>query len=241
MPDGPMIPLSEAEALEGAVWLDCRPGAGGVDLETDLSEVGDPAVGGRHPLPSLEAWCARLGQWGIGPDTPVVVFDAKGGGMYAARCWWMLRAVGHTAVWVLQGEGAPRLGTPRGPYPARAWTWPTVDADEVERRRQDPDWAVIDARGAARWRGEVEPIDPVAGRIAGAVNLPWESTVGLDADALRARFAEIAGGRRVIASCGSGVTACHTLLSMAIAGIEPAPLYVGSFSEWCRQGRPIEP
>lgn len=246
------IEISEARGLEGAVWLDCSVGGGSVggairvDLEADLSEVGDPAVGGRHPLPALEDWAARLGRWGIGPDTPVVVFDGKGGGLYAARCWWMLRAAGHERVWVAQGVPSGFSvdpAGPRDPYPTDRWIWPIADIDEVSRRLDDPDWVVIDARSAPRWRGEVEPIDPVPGRIPGTVNLPWESMVRdgrlLPAAELRERLEAVIGNRRAVAQCGSGVTACHTLLAMVEAGMEPAALYVGSYSEWCRSDRPI--
>ncbi len=264
MPEGPLLAPERIGAIPGLVLLDCRPGpraptlAGALyaDLETDLSAPGDPAVGGRHPLPALAAWRATLGRWGIGPDTPVAAFDDDGGGMYAARAWWMLAAVGHRRAWVVDGgtPAAVAAGVPVGapasppggdPYPAARWARPTVDGDEVERLRHDAAWVVVDARSPERWRGEVEPLDPVPGRIPGAVNLPWTSLVGPDGRlvppaALRQRFRAALGGReRWVAQCGSGVTACHLLLAAERAGIDGGALYVGSFSAWCRQGRPV--
>lgn len=265
-PTGPRIDPS-AVGPE-AVLLDCRagPDRGGydrshvhgahrVDLELDLSAVGDAADGGRHPLPPILSWAATLGRWGIGPDTPVAVYDGAGGGLYAARCWWMLRAIGHTRVWVVDGGHGGLVAAGRSvdadpvppvdgePYPLEHgdWRWPVVDAEAVDRARQHPDWRVVDARSAPRWRGEEEPIDPVAGRIPGSVNLPWEQTVvdGRLAADLAERLAVLdVPDDRVIAHCGSGVTACALILALDAVGRGPVPLYVGSWSEWCRQDRP---
>lgn len=253
MPDGPLIRRGELTSQLGLVLLDCRKGrperligARIADLESDLSAPGDPSRGGRHPLPALEAFCDTLGRWGIGRDTPVVAFDDTGGGLYAARAWWMLRAVGHQRVWVLDGPAPTdlRLGgvTPREPYPAACWSWPMVEIDTVRRICQDPSWKLVDARSAARWRGEVEPIDPVPGRIQGSVNLPWEITVE---DGRMRPLPEVRGlleatvGQvpidRTVVHCGSGVTACHTLLCLEATGMGQAALYVGSYSEWCRR------
>ena len=182
--------------------------------------------------------------------------------MAAARAWWMLRASGHEPLAVVEG-GWPalvRLGVPTEEgevlvtrtsetYPTPRPGWPTVDADFVERVRLDPTWRVIDARAPERYAGESEPIDPVAGHIPGARNLYWQSQ--LDADgalaeptALRARYASIledVDPARTVCYCGSGVTACHLLLAMEACGLEGARLYVGSWSEWCRQERPRAP
>lgn len=253
--------------------LDARPGESGreayasghlsgalhVDLDTDLAAIGpDPARGGRHPLPPLEVWCARLGALGITPEHHVVVYDAQGGANAAARAWWMLRAVGHRAVSVLDGgwqaareaelpvdAAAPSVAD-SGPYPAQAWTLRTLDIEGIDAARQDARCRVVDVRSARRYRGEVEPFDPIAGHIPGAINLPYERALGpggrmLDTEALRTLFAPLdeVPAERVVVHCGSGVTACHTLLAMEAAGFELPALYVGSWSEWCRTDRPL--
>jgi thiosulfate/3-mercaptopyruvate sulfurtransferase len=274
-------PLISAEALAGAGssvrLLDARPGPEGyaagrlaravhADLEADLSAATapgfDPARGGRHPLPPLPAWARRLGAWGIGPSTRVVVYDGAGGGNAAARAWWMLKAVGHAEVAVLDGglqaAQAAGLAQERGsppdlqalpPYPCDAWRRPLADLEAVARRVQDPAWKVLDVRSRERWRGEVEPFDPVKGRIPGTLNLPFaenlEPTGRFKAPAdLRALYLGLLGGTppgRLVVHCGSGVTACQTLLALEVAGLDGASLYVGSFGEWCRSGRPVYP
>jgi len=234
-------------------------GARLVDLERDLSgDASHPERGGRHPLPPVREWAERVGQWGIGPDTDVVVYDDRGGALAAARCWWMLRALGHRRVAVLDGglaaaeaAGLPisrkdDRGTvqPVGPYPADAWQLPRVDVTEVERALADPSWRVIDVRARARYRGDEEPLDPIAGHIPGAVGLPLTDHLGPDGrflspEQLRARYGDVPPERTIL-SCGSGVTACHTLLALEAAGLDGAPLYVGSFSEWSRSGRDVK-
>ena len=272
---GPFISAKEAvERVDRAVFLDARAepdadrayvmghvrGAIRAGLETDLSDPRDPRDGGRHPLPPIERWIALLGRWGIGPSTQVVIYDASGGGMAAARAWWMLRAIGHEPVRVVDGgwaalreagvpidEGEARsVDAGLGPYPSAVDRWPVAVADFVERVRTDPTWRVIDARAPERYRGETENLDPVAGHIPGACNLYWQSQLDdegmLDSVAtLRERYADLLEGvssDRVICYCGSGVTACHLLLAMEACGLDGAKLYVGSWSEWCRQGRP---
>jgi thiosulfate/3-mercaptopyruvate sulfurtransferase len=272
----PLIRAADAIPLVGkAVFLDVRTGpeakvayetahvsgAVRVDLETDLSEVGDPTAGGRHPLPSLAAWLARLGAWGVTSSTPVIVYDAAGGGMAAARAWWMLHAIGHEPVAVVDGgwqalreAGVPidlgDSGTdPSGLYPSKVERWPIVDAAFVERVRTDPSWRLIDARAPERYEGKSEPLDPIAGHIPGARNLYWQSQLDDDrmfepSSALRERYARILGDvspEHVVCYCGSGVTACHLLLAMEACGLGGAQLYVGSWSEWCRQERPRIP
>lgn len=273
---GPLISPEALRSLRGAVrLLDARPGAAAfaeghlagalhADLERDLSDAAepgfDPAQGGRHPLPSPDRFAARLGAWGVGPEAMVVAYDAAGGGNAACRLWWMLRAAGHERVAVLDGGLPAALAAglaltaeptpapaPRPPYPALAWRRPAVDLEAVARLVADPAWKVLDVRSRERWRGEAEPIDPVAGRIPGTVNLPFAENLGPDgrfkpAAALRRTYLELLGGtppERLVVHCGSGVTACHTLLALELAGLDGAALYVGSFGEWCRRGRPI--
>jgi thiosulfate/3-mercaptopyruvate sulfurtransferase len=236
-------------------------GALHADMDRDLSRAAakdhDPAQGGRHPLPALKAWLATLGQWGIGPDTPVVVYDDQRGAN-AARAWWMLRAVGHERVVVLDGglQAAQGAGldltreVPEtedlGPYPALHWQWTTVDLGVVEALAHHADWKVLDVRSAPRYRGETEPLDPVAGHIPGALNLPFTENLDEDGrfkskEALRAQYEALLGGaspEKLVVHCGSGVTACHALLALEQAGLPGAALYVGSWSEWCRSGKP---
>jgi thiosulfate/3-mercaptopyruvate sulfurtransferase len=260
------------DRLPGLRLLDARPGADDyaaghlpgalhADLNRDLSTVcdpgHDPARGGRHPLPSPERFAAQLGAWGIGPDTDVVVYDASGGGHAAARLWWMLRALGHDRAFVLDGglQAALESGMtltvettavpPLPPYPAAAWQLPMTDADEVEALRRDPTRRLLDVRAPERWRGEVEPFDPVAGHIPGSLNLAWNDNLQPDGrfkspGALRAQYEALLGGtppERLTVHCGSGVTACHSLLALDVAGLRGAALYVGSWSEWCRSSR----
>ena len=238
------------------------PGACHASLEKDLSTAWqadhDPAKGGRHPLPPVPRFAARLGAWGITPATEVVVYDATGGGNAAARAWWMLRALGHQRVAVLDGGLPAALAAgltlvtndppppPAPAYPADRWHLPTVAAAAVDALRADPSWKLLDARSAERWRGETEPFDPLAGRIPGSLNLPWPQALAADGrfhspEDLQNRFQGLLQGTppaRVAVHCGSGVTACHTLLAMEIAGLSGAALYVGSWSEWCRNDRP---
>lgn len=259
---GPLIDAKDLD-LERFVVLDARAsadayaaghvrGAFHADLESDLSTPADPSQGGRHPLPTVERWAATLGRWGIGPDTPVAIYDDRGGAIAAARAWWMLRAVGHEAVAVVDGgwpavvaAGVPTDDRPvprvDGPaYPVASWSAPTVSLDEVEGR--EPSRIVVDVRAPERYRGDTEPLDPVAGHIPGAINLPFAENLGpdgrfLDPATLRARYEAALGDAAdtAILSCGSGVTACHGLLAMEHAGLGGAALYVGSWSEWCRR------
>lgn len=255
--DGEDLVLLDARATPGPhadYFAAHLPGARFADLERDLSAPVDPANGGRHPLPSLEAWCVTLGRLGVAPGTKVVVYDAGGGILAAARAWWMIRAVGHEQVAVLDGGLAAARDAgialtdvvphdaALAPYPATRWTLPMVEADEVERRRTDPAWRVVDVRAPERFEGRSEPLDPLAGHIAGAINLPCASNLGdgrfLDASTLRTHFdAALTSPEQTIVSCGSGVTACHTLLALELAGLSGAALYVGSWSEWCRSDR----
>ena len=236
---------------------DHLPGALHADLGRCLSDPGpDPARGGRHPLPAPETWARQLGAWGITPATRVVAYDDACGGNGAARLWWMLKAFGHEPVSVLDGglqaaraEGlAPGENPPPAPpYPEDRWLLPLADLAMVDRLRSDPDWKVLDVRSGPRFRGETEPFDPVAGHIPGAVNLPWQDNLDPDgrmkpAQELRRLYLELLGDTprgRLVVHCGSGVTACQTLLALEAAGLGGAALYVGSWSEWCRNPLPV--
>lgn len=250
--------LARPDAGEAA-WREAHlPGAHYLHLDRDLSaKDGVPALcGGRHPLPTREVFAATAARLGLTPDTPVVLVDAQGG-MFAARAWWMLRWIGARDVQVLDGGlaawraagGALEPGevAPATPGPA----WPlgpepeglrlTADALAAQLGRV----ALLDARAPERYRGDVEPLDPVAGHIPGALNRPFSANLGPDGrflppEALRAAFQGLAGARPVVHQCGSGVTACHNLLAMAVAGLPGGALYAGSWSEWCRDpARPV--
>jgi len=229
------------------------PGAIHVDLDQDLSAPEGP---GRHPLPSPVELAARLGEAGIGDASFVVVYDDVGGSV-AARMWWMLDALGHPGVAVLDGgynawvaAGLP-IRTDATAWPAArlhlAGTWSgVVDRDEVRARLGRS--ILLDARGGARYRGEVEPVDPIAGHIPTARSAPTDGNLGPDgrflpAEALRARFLDLGagapGGPEVITSCGSGVSACHHSLAMRIAGLPDPLLYPGSWSDWSTAGYPV--
>jgi thiosulfate/3-mercaptopyruvate sulfurtransferase len=224
-----------------------------VDLETALS--GPPGGGGRHPMPDAEAFGQAMRAAGVSAERPVVVYDA-GDSMAAARAWWLLRYFGHSRAFVLDGGFSGWLAAGRaierdvpsiepGDFVPRPGGMPLLDAAGAARLAADAG-VLLDARAPERFRGEREPIDPVAGHIPGAVNLPSSSLVRpsgrfLDADALRARFASagVHDGVEVGAYCGSGVTAAHEVLALWLAGFEAA-LYVGSWSEWIRDpARPV--
>ena len=229
-------------------------------LDDDLAEhPADPAFGGRHPLPSLTNFTATLGRWGIKPDSHVVVYDDKSGAMGGARLWWMLRSIGHTTVQVLNGglkaatdegmelsteEYKPVAATP---YPVPLKYLNTVDIEEVKIAAKADDRMVIDVREEQRYLGYTEPLDLIAGHIPGAVNLFYSNSLSpegkyLTSQALATMYNETIGRVKpedVIVHCGSGVTACHTLLGMEHAGITGAKLYVGSWSEWSRRDLPI--
>ncbi len=242
--------------LRGALHADVN-----LQLSTASEPGFDPARGGRHPLPDLAAWSRRLGAWGIGPETFVVAYDAAGGANAASRLWWMLRAVGHERVAVLDGglpaaqaaglelTGEPPAAVPAlPPYPCDGWRRPTAGAERVRRCLSDPGWKVLDVRARTRWLGESDPFEPVAGRIPGTLNLPLTENLGPDGrfrapEELRRAYLRLLDGtppERLVVHCGSGVTACHTLLALELAGLDGASLYVGSYSEWSRSGRPVE-
>ena len=230
------------------------------DLETDLSEKqSNAAHGGRHPLPAPAAFGKLLGKLGINADSRVLVYDDKNGANAAARFWWMLKATGHKDVLVISGgldaireNGLPiSKGVPKPAnapeYPFTEWTLPLATADQVAEAASDPEGMVIDVRENYRFIGESEPIDLVAGHIPGAENIPFGGNLDKDgnflpAEELAEKYRSAFGKRepsKVIVHCGSGVTACHTLLALEEAGLSGAALYVGSWSEWSRNDRPV--
>jgi len=227
------------------------------DLEKDLSGPVTPRTG-RHPLPDPKALKDRLGDWGIGPDTQVVAYD-DAGGSYAVRLWWLLRWLGHRAAAVLDGglpvwSGQGRPLTREVPTPSQRSFPGTPDDDlwvsteTVEQGLGSERLLLIDARTAERFRGKTEPIDPVAGHIPGALNLPYPGNLAgtgrfLAPDTLRRRFVGKLGGtspQDVVHMCGSGVSAIHNILAMEVAGLHGSRLYPGSWSEWIRLAhRPV--
>ena len=226
------------------------PGALFLDVDTDLVASEGP---GRHPLPRPEAFAGRLAAAGIGDDHLVVAYDDVGGWV-AARLWWMLDDLGHGAAAVLDG-GFPAwvaadlpIETAERTYPAAHLSltgeWhKVIDRDTLRARLGS--LTLLDARGAPRYRGEIEPIDPVAGHIPTARSAPTDGVLGpggrfLDAAALRAHFAALhADAGDVVTSCGSGVSACIHSLAMRVAGLPDPILYPGSYSDWSRSGLPV--
>lgn len=231
-----------------------------VDVNTQLADIKeDVSIGGRHPLPTLEQFSKTLSHLGITLETWVVVYDDKNGANAAARFWWMLRSIGHDKVQVLSGgiQAAIQAGFPTSSavevptqvesYPIQSWQWPTIDLQGMDDMIQKDNFVVIDVRESQRYRGETEPIDLVAGHIPGATNIPFmtnldENGFFLSPEELKAKyqkvFENIPEENRVV-HCGSGVTACHTLLALAIADLPIPQLYVGSWSEWSRNNREI--
>jgi thiosulfate/3-mercaptopyruvate sulfurtransferase len=247
------------------------PGAVYANLDTDLSDQGvvdpdgthhphpDAASGGRHPLPSREKFAMWLCSVGFTNETQAVVYD-RNGANYCGRLWWMLKWAGHEAVAVLDGglqawQAAGGEVTDRqeashfqsnfklGPELRKL-----VSTQDVQAHLGSGAQTLIDARGEARYRGEVEPLDPVAGHIPGALNRPFVRNIGADGkfkapEQLRAEFEELLGGRdprTVVHQCGSGVSAVPNAIAMEVAGLGPTALYAGSWSEWCRDPqRPV--
>ncbi len=239
------------------------PGARYADLNRDLSAP-VTAQSGRHPLPDPEEFAATLARLGVREGVQVIAYDSAGGA-FAARLWWMLRAWGHAPAAVLDGGypawtaagGAVLAGEePRAGQPPAAGAnlappiaqWPVVTTADVTRLLHDPQHLLVDARAPERFSGSVEPIDAVAGHVPGARNHPFSLNLGSDgrflpAPELRRRWRSRLGSMdpaQVVAMCGSGVTACHNLLGLAVAGLTGARLYAGSWSEWIRDPhRPI--
>jgi thiosulfate/3-mercaptopyruvate sulfurtransferase len=241
----------EEKHLKGAIY---------VDLNTQLSDIkSDAAVGGRHPLPTPQQFSERLGDLGITPESHVIVYDNKNAGMSAARFWWMMKSIGHEKIQVINGglSAAIAIGfptsnevvnpLPASPYPIDGWKLPLSNLVEVETVAQKENHIVVDVREADRYLGKTEPIDLVAGHIPGAINIPFSENLETDgkfksSEELQEKYKKAFGAtpsQNIIVHCGSGVTACHTLLALAHAEIEIPKLYVGSWSEWSRNGKPI--
>lgn len=231
-----------------------------VDINTQLADIkSSPADGGRHPLPTVEKFCETLENLGISPSTHVVVYDDKNGANAAARFWWMLKAVGHEKVQVLDGglEAAIKAGFPtndnpekspkKGDYKCEKWMLPIADLAKIDEVYQNPDYLIIDVRETPRYNGETEPFDKVAGHIPNAKNIPFAQNLDANGffsspETLREKYSEELENynpENIIVHCGSGVTACHTLLALDYAGFEIPKLYIGSWSEWSSNDRPI--
>jgi thiosulfate/3-mercaptopyruvate sulfurtransferase len=232
-----------------------------VNLESDLSQKTENAAhGGRHPLPAPATFGALLGRLGITEESEVIVYDDKKGANAAARFWWMLKAAGHEKVYVVSGgiealqkagftivEGITSSPAAAQHYHFTEWKLPIADADQVAEAVENPDFLVIDVRENYRFVGESEPIDLVAGHIPGAANIPFAANLDKDgnflsSEELAEKYKSALGQRdpkNIIVHCGSGVTACHTLLALSDAGMGGAALYVGSWSEWSRNDRPV--
>ncbi|HEY0818301.1 MAG TPA: sulfurtransferase [Rhizobacter sp.] len=246
--------LADTAAGEQAYAEGHLPGARYAHLDRDLSA---PKTGrnGRHPLRERADYAAWMGSVGITPATPVVAYDRQGG-MFAARAWWVLRWMGHADVALLDGGlpawqaagGTPTADVaaarPAAPYPDLPPAMPRLDAAQLQPRLAQV--RLLDARAPERFRGEVEPLDPVAGHIPGAVNRFFKDNLQADgrfkpAEQLRREFeALLDDDRPVVHTCGSGATACHNLLAMEVAGFGRTHLYPGSWSEWCSDpSRPV--
>ncbi len=234
------------------------PGAVYADLNRDLSDLSKTGLG-RHPLPDAAAFSAVLGRWGWMPGTTVVAYDAAGGALAAARLWWMLRLIGERDVAVLDGglaawtdAGLPLSDDIREPSPTKVAVEfdpeQIVYSEALAQMLQNPQKLLIDARAAPRFRGEVEPLDAVAGHVPGARNRAFSDNLAADgrfksAALLRAEFDALLNARGsadVVHMCGSGVTACHNLLAMEHAGLHGARIYAPSWSGWIADAkRPV--
>lgn len=273
----PIISLEQLYALqnsaENLVLIDVRSGVNGTDqykaahiegaiyvnLEQDLSEIQeDTTNGGRHPLPPLHKFSHFLGQLGITPNSQVVVYDDSFAGNGAARFWWMLRAVGHKKVQVLDGglkyalqHGYPMSKTPTLPvstsdYPVTHWRLGIVTIDQVKEASKNPHKVIVDVRAEERYLGIKEPIDLVAGHIPNAINMPYfenmdDEGLFLSKEILREKYNKLFNHHTkddIIFHCGSGVTACHSLLAIDYSGLPIPILYVGSWSEWYKNEIP---
>lgn len=234
-------------------------GAQFVDINSQLADIKEsPANGGRHPLPSAEKFCATLSTLGISPESHVVIYDDKSGANAAARFWWMLKSVGHEKVQVLDGgiQSAIKAGFPvsdkqenvvKSEYKCSAWKLPIADLAEVESASADESFLIIDVRETPRFRGETEPFDKIAGHIPNAKNIPFAENLDaegnfLSPEILHKKYENELKDfptENIIIHCGSGVTACHTLLAMDYAGIEIPKVYIGSWSEWSSNDLPV--
>ena len=232
------------------------PGAVYAHLNEDLSGEVIPGKTGRHPLPPVDKIAATFSQWGIDPDTQVVVYDDAGGALAAARAWWMLRWLGHESVAVLDGgwqrwlqeiklvQSGLATKSPREfiPHPR---TDLQVSVEQVEALRNDPAYKIFDTRTRERYHGRNETIDPVAGHIPGVLSAPYAKNLAPDGTfrpkaELYRHYKRLIGDippQNVIFHCGSGVTSCHNLLALLHAGLGDGKLFVGSWSQWIADPR----
>lgn len=230
-------------------------GARFIDLDKDLAEIGeDAAFGGRHPLPSIEKFAETLSNLGISEGSHIVVYDDKNGANAAARAWWMLRSFGFENVQVLDGgfqaaeKGGLEFSSGEESFDKAKsikkenWILPTLTLESVENELVNNSSTVIDVRDTYRYKGESEPIDLVAGHIPGAINIPFSENLDenghfLQPEVLKEKYLKLLQDQpeNLIIHCGSGVTACHTILALEYAGFQISNLYVGSWSEWSRR------
>lgn len=245
------VGLGRRQYAEGHI-----PGAQFAHIDDDLSGR-KTGRNGRHPLPPRDELAARFRAWGIDGDTQIVAYDASGG-CFAGRLWWLARWLGHDSVALLDGGWAQWLqetgwssveppARPPGRFVAGASLEGSIDADDLLAQLRSPQLLIVDVRAPERYEGRVEPLDPVAGHIPGAVNRFWQDNLAegrfKTPQQLRAEFDKLLAGRtpeQLVAHCGSGVTACHQLLAMRIAGLPGARIYPGSWSEWVADpARPV--
>lgn len=238
------ISAFEKEHLKNAIY---------VDLDRDLAELpSDAKYGGRHPLPSVSKFSKLLNKLGISKESQIVIYDRNAGANAAARFWWMLTGIGVEKVQVLSGgfqfakkQGFELTGAnieviPTKNHFSKEWLHPIVDIDEVKTSIQNQELIILDVRAHERYQGVSEPIDPVAGHIPTAKNIFFKENLNdngtfKDKESLQRLYQKILQDEnKLIVHCGSGVTACHTLLSIVSAGFAMPKLYVGSWSEWCR-------
>jgi thiosulfate/3-mercaptopyruvate sulfurtransferase len=229
-------------------------GAFFIDVNTELANIGDFSVGGRHPLPTLEQFATVLQKFGITKNSHIIVYDDKNAANAAARFWWMLKAIGHQKVQVLNGgfnaaieagfttNAAIPTANKVDAYMMDNWNLPLADINEVEEASKTGRQTIVDVRDANRYGGLTEPIDLIAGHIPNAINIPFtenldENGFFLAPEILKQKYQAAFGKvttENVIVHCGSGITACHTLLAMNYANLQIPKLYVGSWSEWSR-------
>ncbi|MBL1221699.1 sulfurtransferase [Chryseobacterium sp. L7] len=230
-------------------------GARFIDLDKDLAEIGDDAAfGGRHPLPEIQKFAQTLAEFGISESSHLVIYDDKNGANAAARAWWMLRSFGLKNVQVLDGgiQSAEKQGIEfssgdetfekEGVIKKDHWLLPVKSLEGVENELTGRSSTVVDVRDAYRYKGESEPIDLVAGHIPGAINIPFSENLDekgnfLKPEVLKEKYQKLLkdNPQHLIIHCGSGVTACHTILALDYAGFPIPDLYVGSWSEWSRR------
>jgi thiosulfate/3-mercaptopyruvate sulfurtransferase len=249
--------LADAAAGERAYASGHIPGAVYAHLDRDLSSSVRPGTTGRHPLPSVDDLERKFRDWGLSDTGQIVAYDDSGGA-FASRLWWLSRWVGHLGACVLNGglrayqQAGGRLtskvtSVKPGAFSARVDRSLVIEADDVNRWRQSDAHRLLDAREVERFRGDVEPIDPVPGRIPGAHSLPFAENLAegvfKSPAELRSRFQNALGPispQQTAVYCGSGVTACHNILAAAYAGIDGLKLYAGSYSEWLTDpSRPV--